>query len=167
MLEETTVVDSVEFRNALRQYPSGVTVVTAKNNDSSVFGVTVSAFMSVSLEPPLIVIGIDKKGGMHELLMSNDEFGVSLLKNTQAHISDAFAHRVPMPADPYEYLNDFPVVAGAAAQIVCRMWQRIDAGDHTLFIGELTATAVDPEWPLLYYNRDYRLLADDPKAKEQ
>lgn len=161
------MVDSVEFRNALRQYPSGVTVVTAKNPDNSVFGVTVSAFMSVSLEPPLIVIGIDKNGAMHELLLTNDEFGVSLLKNTQSHVSDAFARREPMPKEPYAELQGFPVIAGAAAQIVCRMWQRIDAGDHTLFIGELTATNVDPDWPLLYYNRDYRLLADDPRAKEQ
>lgn len=160
------MVDSAAFRDALRQYPSGVTVVTAKNPDGSVFGTTVSAFMSVSLEPPLIVIGIDKRGAMHELLTSNDEFGVSLLKNHQAEISDAFARRVPEPEEPYVDLGGFPVIKDAAAQIVCRMWQRVDAGDHTLFIGELKATAVDPEWPLLYYNRDYRLLADDPASKK-
>lgn len=159
------MVDSAQFRDALRQYPSGVTVVTAKNEDGSVFGTTVSAFMSVSLEPPLIVIGIDKNGAMHDLLMKNDEFGVSLLKNHQTNISDAFARRVPIPDDPYVEVGGFPVIKDAAAQIVCRMWQRVDAGDHVLFIGELTATNVDPEWPLLYYNRDYRLLADDPAAQ--
>ena len=141
----------LEFRRTMGRFATGVTVVSmlaeegaARNGSAErrrrAFGITVNAFMSVSLEPPLIAISIDKAAHAHATLASADRFAVSVLAEEQRHLSDHFAgRRVDPGLDPFVALAGFPVVDGAVAHIVCRSHDAFEAGDHTIFIGEVEA----------------------------
>jgi flavin reductase (DIM6/NTAB) family NADH-FMN oxidoreductase RutF len=148
------------FRQTLGRFASGITVVTTLQ-DGDVRGITVSAFLSVSLEPPLVLVSIDKKAHSHERMMKVEHYGVSILSEGQQSISNHFAGRAPDTTPEFETLENFPVVKGAVAQLVCRTAQKIDAGDHTLFIGEIEhLTWREDVQPLLYFHGKYRAVRE-------
>lgn len=158
--------DSRDFRQTLGRFATGITVVTMREAVREVhlprtFGITVNAFMSVSLEPPLVAVSIDKSARAHATLGSSDRFGISVLGADQAHLSDLFAGRpVAQRRDPFVDFADFPVVDGAIAQLVCRAHDRFDAGDHTLFVGRVEALRTREGSPLLYYRGAYQELPE-------
>lgn len=126
---------------------------------ATVHGMTVNAFMSVSLEPPLVAVGIDRNAKSHAALLAADRFGISVLGLDQQGLSDQFAGRpVPQQSDPFVMLDGFPVVDGALAQLVCRRWRQMEAGDHTLFVGEIEALQHRVGDPLLFFGGRYRAL---------
>lgn len=148
------------FRQTLGRFASGVTVVTTLQ-ESEVRGITVSAFLSVSLEPPLVLVSIDKKAHSHERMMNAEYYGVSILSEGQQSISNHFAGRAPDVTPEFETLHNFPVIKGAVAQIVCKTVQKVDAGDHTLFIGEIEGlTWQEDVQPLLYFHGKYKRVVD-------
>lgn len=147
-----------QFRKTLGRFASGVTVVTTETGDK-VHGITVSAFISVSLTPPLIAICIDKRATSHGLLLSSSRFGVSILSESQQQLSDHFAGRAASAEVRFERLDGMPVLDGALAQLVCTKVASHEAGDHTLFIGQVDAAAVRETRPLVYYSGGYRRLA--------
>jgi len=175
-----TSIDPRLFRDVLGRFATGVTVVTVRAPHdtagepaalraspdetiapATVHGMTVNAFMSVSLDPPLVAIGIDRKAKALAALLTTDRFGISVLEESQRGLSDQFAGRpVPQQHDPFVSLDGFPVVTGALAQIVCRRWRTMEAGDHTLFVGEVEALRHDTGDPLLYFGGRYRALLD-------
>lgn len=158
--------DSLAFRRTLGRFATGVTVVTmeADGHDDLVlgagpYGITVNAFMSLSLDPPLIAVSIDKKAGAHATLMSATRFGVSVLAADQTAVSDHFAGRqVTLGGDPFTALAGFPVIAGSVARLVSRVNRTVDVGDHTLFIGEVEAIERDDDAPLVFFGGQYREL---------
>lgn len=159
-----------DFRNALGRFATGVTVVTmlapeghedpAPHEQDGVFGLTVNAFMSVSLDPPLIAVSIDKRARAHATMLTAERFGVSVLTDGQQRLSDMFAGRpVQPPAQPFERFAGFPVLRGALAQLVLSTHQVHNAGDHTIFIGEVEALRYSEGQPLLFSQGQYGQLA--------
>ena len=155
-------VSSEQFRDALRHFPAGVTVVTILAGDD-VHGLTVSAFASVSPEPPLVAVMIDHKHRAYQLLeRPGAVFAVNFLGVEQRVLSDRFAWG-PEPerfgAGRWERaVTGAPVLADAIAWLDCTIASRHLAGTHSLFIGAVQASRVlRPDAPpLLYWNRDYR-----------
>lgn len=157
-------VDSASFRRALAQFASGVTVVTTRDAVGEPLGLTVSAFCSVSLSPPLVLVSVDVGSEAHAGFRDSGVFAVSILAEGQDDVSRLFAR--PGPAKFRELslspgLGGLPVVPGALAHIECEVRAAHPAGDHILYIGEIVALAVRPGRPLLYNRGGYRRLADE------
>lgn len=150
------MIDPRLFRNALGRFATGVTVVTMRAGGET-YGITVNAFMSVSLKPPLVAICIDQRANAHETLQEVERYGVSVLRAEQEALSDRFAGR-PVDlgeSDPFVEIDGFPLVAGALAQLLCRVVDVHEAGDHTLFIGEVERALLAEGAPLLYFGGRY------------
>jgi flavin reductase (DIM6/NTAB) family NADH-FMN oxidoreductase RutF len=154
-------VSSDEFRSVLGRFPSGVTVVTTKAVDGSDSGMTVSAFSSVSLEPPLVLICIEKTASAYQALTSSMGFVVNILSAGQEQIARRFA---VVDIDRFEGVgysrsqNGFAVLDDALGLIECRTVARHDAGDHTIIVGEVEAARASAGTPLLYYRGGYAQL---------
>ncbi len=143
------------FKQTMRRFASGVTVVTIQDQDG-VQGITVSAFISVSLEPPLALVSIAKKASIHPRLQKASHYGVSILSQHQDRASNHFAGWDDDVQPNYTWLDDHPVIDGALCQLLCRIVDKHDAGDHTLFVGHLEALAWHEGEPLVYFNGQYR-----------
>jgi flavin reductase (DIM6/NTAB) family NADH-FMN oxidoreductase RutF len=154
-----------DLRQVMRNWASGVTVVTAKN-DGQCHGMTVSAFTSISLQPPLVLVSLEKTSRTHEMIQASQHFGITILSDDQKDISDRFAGRMPALDDnrflglAVETLSSgVPFIVGGLAYLDCHIVHTYDSGLHTLFIGEVDAqcTALALK-PLLYHDQDYRSL---------
>jgi flavin reductase len=157
-------VTSEEYRAALRCFPSGVTIVTIRAGEQ-VHGLTVSAFASVSPEPPLVAIVIDHRHTAHDLLQQKGaSFAVNILRQDQVELSNRFAWMKDedrfQDADWGPAKTGAPVLADAIAWLDCTIHSRHAAGTHTIYVGEVQAShAVEvPDLPLVYWNRGYRHL---------
>lgn len=130
-------MDGKLLRQAFGKFPTGVTVVTWFDEDN-INGITVNSFTSVSLEPPLVLVSIDKKANSYEQLQ-NKPFTVNVLADDQEAIAWQFAGRPQEGLTiPWDKEGDSPSIAGAAGYFKCKQWQQFDAGDHVLFVGEIT-----------------------------
>jgi len=147
---------SREFRNAMGQFASGVVVISA-NSDSGAHAMTANAFMSGSLEPPLVVISVAVTARMHGLLQEQDGFGVSILTSVQERTSNHFAgRRSPDFAPRFADLEGMPTIDGAAVRIAADKIHAYACGDHTLFVGHVRALHSQQEVrPLLYHSGKY------------
>ncbi len=149
------MIDSREFRRTLGRFATGVTVVTMRAGPET-YGITVNAFMSVSLKPPLVAVSLDKRANAHETLRESDRFGVSILSAEQETLSDHFAGRLGQRLpNPFEEFHGFPVIRGALGHLVCRSFDVTDAGDHSIFLGEVEALKSVGGRPLLYFEGRY------------
>jgi flavin reductase (DIM6/NTAB) family NADH-FMN oxidoreductase RutF len=153
-----------EFKDALRHFASGVTIVTLRAGDR-VHGLTVSSFASVSAEPPLIAVMIDRRHQAHSMLEEEGAvFAVNILGNDQKELSDRFAWL--KDEDRFAKGNwgagatGAPVLEDALVWLDCTIHSRVAAGTHTIYIGRVRAARVPRpnESPLIYWNRDYREL---------
>jgi flavin reductase (DIM6/NTAB) family NADH-FMN oxidoreductase RutF len=154
------------FRDALRHFPAGVTLVTLSAGGVR-HGLTVSAFASVSPEPPLVAVMIDHQHRAHELLERPDAvFAVNILAEDQRELSNRFAW-TKESEDRFSAgrwtvaVTGAPVLEDAVAWLDCTIFSRHAAGSHSLYIGRVEASAVPrPDAPpLVYWNRDYRRIA--------
>ena len=158
------MISSEEFRLALRHFPAGVTIVTIRAGERT-HGLTVSAFASVSAEPPLIAIIIENRHKAHVMLEEPGAvFAVNILGEEQSELSNRFAwvkdeDRFAM-GDWTTAATGAPVLKDALAWLDCRIHARYPAGSHTVYIGEVHASNVPKEEapPLIYWNRGYRKL---------
>lgn len=149
----------------MARFASGVTVVTARNADGAFVGFTASAFSSLSLDPPLLLVCLQKDADCYAAFMESADFAVSILAHGQDHIAIRFATKsidklmdTPVTAGT---IAGLPLVTGASAHCECRMQQRVDGGDHTILIGEVVRAEVSDAEPLLHYNRHFgRFLPD-------
>jgi flavin reductase (DIM6/NTAB) family NADH-FMN oxidoreductase RutF len=145
----------------LGRFPSGVTVVTTKNGDGSDEGMTVSAFCSLSLNPPLVLICIEKNASAYRALISAPGFVVNILAASQEHIARRFAI---VDIDRFEGVgysrsqNGFAVLDDVLGVIECATFAMHDAGDHTILVGEVEAARAQSGTPLLYYRGGYAQL---------
>ncbi|MGW6913536.1 flavin reductase family protein [Kitasatospora sp. NPDC054939] len=158
-----------EFRAALSQLAAGVTLVTVRDpEDGEDVGMTATSFLSVSLEPPLVLISVREDSRMDEVLSRADTWAVSLLAEEQKALGSRFAMKgrlsdrllfadTPHHRGPH---SGAPLVDGALATVECRTEQRIPAGDHTLLLGRVLEARVDDPGarPLLYFRGGYRRL---------
>jgi flavin reductase (DIM6/NTAB) family NADH-FMN oxidoreductase RutF len=162
--------DPTLFRQVLGRFATGVTVVTVCKDDVK-RGMTANAFTSVSLDPPLILVSVDKLADTHGLLMESDAFCVNILAEHRREWSDWWAGKAPKDEDQFATIpcstkaTGSPVLDDCLGYIDCTIWARYDGGDHTLFVGQVQEAAVnnDPDLkPLLFFASRYRKLADEP-----
>lgn len=159
MQSEALQIDPFTYRKALGHFTSGVTVITTAIH-GTVHGMTANAFCSVSLNPPLVLISIDKKTAMHELLAQSGFYGVSVLTQNQEAYSRHFAGK-PQENLPirFTWQKNCPLLEGSLAQLVCRITDTHPAGDHTLYIGQVEYLSYsDGQPPLLFYSGKYQAL---------
>jgi flavin reductase (DIM6/NTAB) family NADH-FMN oxidoreductase RutF len=154
-------MDDRQFRTAMGKFATGVTVITTEV-DGSVHGMTANAFMSVSLDPKLVVISIDAKAKILENIKESKSFSVNILAANQQELSMIFAGQLKEHREVvFDRLDGKPVLPGAVAQIVCEVSAVHVEGDHTLFIGKVTDIHLEDAEPLLFYNGRYRVLTEE------
>jgi len=159
----TVTQHSADFRTAMGQFATGVTVVTTLDGDRPQ-GITVNALASVSLEPPLVLVALDRRRFIVPALEACGRYAVCILAEDQQWLSDCFAGANVTPgreafcgAAWAPGATGLPLLHGAAASLECTVVNRIEAGDHLLFVGHVDAVALHDETapPLLYHRRRY------------
>lgn len=151
-------IDPDSFRAVLGRFASGVTVVTTRDSEGMDLGMTVSAFCSLSLEPPLVLVCIAKDAGMHEALIRENIFIVNILSDGQEALARRFAAANCKRFDGVGYTRGNAEVArldDALAHLECTVKDLSDGGDHTIVIGEVQAVSHNDAKPLLYYRGGY------------
>ena len=157
-------ITNEEFRRALSRFASGVTVVTLRDKDGMPHGITVSAFSSVSMNPPLILVCIDKNAGSHQAFHESERFVVNILSENQSEHSDQFASKIPdkfINIHHHENVEGIPVLKNALVNLGCRLVSDFIAGDHTVFVGEIEKAHVNEGSPLVYYQGNYRKIVEN------
>lgn len=161
------------LKAAMRRFPQGVTVVTIQSNGQPL-GITVASFTSISLTPPLILVSIAKGTFYHDPIVTSNSFAVNILASDQADISERFAGKVPQGEDRFHSVKSrigasgSPLMENALSWIECCNWKTIDAGDHTIILGEVIDCSIGKEAaPLLYFNRQYATITQlTPLARD-
>ena len=154
-------VEPDEFRAVLGRFASGVTILTARDTKGLDHGMTVSAFCSVSLTPPLVLACIDRTAEMLEILGKATHFGINILEEGQEALSRRFAE---LPSGRFDGIGYTRAESGvvllddALAQLDCRRVDRHDAGDHAIYVGEVEWASCRQDRPLLYYRGGYAQL---------
>ena len=162
-------VTAAEFRAACGLFASGVTVVTRRLPDDSPYGMTVSSFTSVSLEPPLVLVCIDRKARFLKNLEPDQPFGINILSERQQQIATRFADR--NEEDRFAGLawmpgwNGVPLVSGVVATFACALQQIIESGDHFILIGEARQIQRHKGSPLIWCDRGYHYLPGVGRAE--
>ena len=156
-------IDTREFRNCCGRFATGITVVTTEV-EGTTHGMTANGFMSVSLQPPLILVSVGNQARMHTLLPQSQRYGVSVLSEAQLPFSNHFAGRPDDTLEiPFIRAHDMPLLDGAVAHLVARVVDAHAAGDHTLYIGQVEYLKWEDGRPLLYYAGAYNHLKADPQ----
>jgi len=151
-------VTQEQFRNALGSFASGVTAVTTKDANGKLLGITVSAFCSVSLSPPMVLICIEKTAGCHYAFEESNVFVVNILREGEAETSELFASVIDNKFEEIEYslgIDGVPILTNALATLECRVKFSYHGGDHSIFVGEVENVSVDDGSPLMYFRGNY------------
>jgi len=158
------------FREAMGEFPTGVTVVTVACDNGTMHGTTVNSFSSVSLDPMLVLVCLNEKSCGLGLIERAGAFAVNVLSAGQQDVSRRFASR-NRPAGPAMFdgvpfepgVTGCPVLAGAAASFDCRLRQSHRAGDHLIVLGEVVALVHRPQLePLVFHAGTYKALEHEP-----
>ncbi|HEY0607209.1 MAG TPA: flavin reductase family protein [Herpetosiphonaceae bacterium] len=154
-------IDQAEFRRIMGHFASGVTVVTVCR-EGTCHGITVSSFCSLSLEPPLVLICIDRRYTSHEKIQQSEAFAINILAEDGEWLSRHFASRDDDKFAKVGYHtgeSGAPLLDEALATIECRLVDQFPGGDHTIFVGQVLAmSAQDEGRPLLYFRSGYHKL---------
>jgi flavin reductase (DIM6/NTAB) family NADH-FMN oxidoreductase RutF len=154
-------MDDRKFRTAMGKFATGVTVI-ATEVVGDVHGMTANAFMSVSLDPKLVVVSIGEKAKILNKIKESKIFTVNILAADQQELSMIFAGQLKEHKEViFDRLDGKPVLAGAVAQIACEVSAEHVEGDHTLFIGKVTDIHLEDAEPLLFYSGKYRSLTEE------
>lgn len=155
-----TGIDEYRFRSVLSRFASGVTVVTAVAAGVD-HGITVSAFCSLSLDPPLVLVCIDHETEMHRILSNSTAFAVNVLAADQEELARKFSDPDNDRFDGTSFArgaNGAALLTGVAAHIQCALVQSFKGGDHTVHVGRVEAAEASDAQPLLYYRGGYARL---------
>ncbi len=148
-----------ELREALARWARGVAVV-ATRQEGTVTALTVSAFMAVSLDPPLIAVALGEQAPLTALLEEGARFGVSILAADQRRLAGVFADAFAVDRSAFAEAGD-PVLDGSLAALGCSVAAVHAAGDHRLVLGAVESVRLGEGAPLLYFDRAYRALEGD------
>jgi flavin reductase (DIM6/NTAB) family NADH-FMN oxidoreductase RutF len=144
----------------MARLPAGVVVVSARIGDEF-RGLTASSLVSISLSPPMVLVGIEQESQTRAAILQTHAFNVSLLTRSQEFIADRFAGRAPAIDSRWASLphrlgdNGVPLVEGASAWLECRVVQSHRAGDHDVFIAEVEAAGIGEGDPLILWDRTF------------
>jgi flavin reductase (DIM6/NTAB) family NADH-FMN oxidoreductase RutF len=156
--EQRMAIDETGFKKALSHFASGVTVVTTEL-EGKLFGMTVAAFASLSLSPPLVLVCIEKRVKSHDAIAAARKFGVSILGADQVEVSNRFASRSDDKFAGIEHRRGelgVPLLQGAITSLECRVTEQLEGGDHTIFVGEVMWAETREGAPLVYFRGGYR-----------
>jgi flavin reductase (DIM6/NTAB) family NADH-FMN oxidoreductase RutF len=154
-------VESSTFRAVLGRFASGITVITARDADGIDAGMTVSAFSSLSLNPPLILVCVDRGSSAGPALEAASHFAVNILSDEQEALSRRFSQKDVDRFDGVGFTRSAhgpALLEGALATLECRVAARHPGGDHTILVGEVLDASMHEGHPLLYYRSGYRRL---------
>jgi flavin reductase (DIM6/NTAB) family NADH-FMN oxidoreductase RutF len=154
-------VSAHDFKTALGQFASGVTVVTTRDAEGQPLGLTISSFCSVSLEPPLVLVCVDLRSETNAGFEASKMFGLSVLAEGQEEWSRRFASGGPAKFGDVTIetgTHGVVLVPGALAHLECRVTASYEAGDHVIYVGEVVRIHVNPGRPLVYQAGAYRRL---------
>lgn len=166
-------LSAAEFREAMGCFATGVTIVTV-DLDGEVHGMTANAFASVSVDPLLLLVCVDRNARTHAHLHAKKRFGINILAEHQRRISEYYA----LPEYTHERAEEeagarfdrtghgTPVLRGALAYLECKLQSTQEAGDHTIFIAEVEEVVVRQGEPLLFFRGKYRKIGEEMAAEE-
>jgi flavin reductase (DIM6/NTAB) family NADH-FMN oxidoreductase RutF len=168
-------VDPLRLRRVLSRYPTGVTVVGTRHVPSGVCGLTVNAFTSVSLEPPMVLVCVDRSSNTHACIEVAGEFSVSVLSAEQAALAVRFAQKRDDKFDGVLHrlsAGGLPLMEGAAAWVEARVEEELSGGDHTIFLAHVLRAESGDAPPLVFHGGAYGRLdgevaAESPAAAEE
>lgn len=150
-----TEIDARRFRRVMGRFATGVTVITARDGEE-VRGMTATAFVSASLDPPLCVVSVARRARMHRLLLKAGRYGVSILAEGQEEYSRHFAgRRARALAIGFDEIAGVPLLADACGRIATEIAACHDCGDHSLFVGRILSMDCDDRPPLVYHAGRY------------
>lgn len=159
----TSRISPAEFKSALAAVCTPVTVVTTVH-DGRPHGTTVSSFCSLSLEPPMVLVSLDRSSELLSLIGQSGRYGVNVLAGHQSAIAEAFARKGQdkFAGVRHEIIADLPRIHGASVWLQCRLTELVDGGDHMIAIGLVEQATRMPTEPLMYHDRTFRALAALP-----
>jgi flavin reductase (DIM6/NTAB) family NADH-FMN oxidoreductase RutF len=159
-------VDPVVFREALAAVAAPVAVVTSFDGERP-HGTTVSAFCSLSLEPPLVLVSLDRGSDLLRMIRHSRRYGINVLSDDQEEIATRFARKgaEKFAEVPWALDTDLPRLAGTSSWMACRLHGLVDGGDHVIAIGFVEHAAASPSHPLLYRQRAFGTLNRRPPAQ--
>jgi flavin reductase (DIM6/NTAB) family NADH-FMN oxidoreductase RutF/flavin-dependent dehydrogenase len=161
--------DRRDFRRALGQFATGVTVVTARTSNGRNIGITVNSFSSVSLDPPLILWSVSRQTGSFSDFMNVTHFAVNVLEAKQHHLSRQFSTPLADKFAGVEFGDSkagVPILKGVIAQFVCRKVRHYDGGDHVIFVGEVEEYKYEDGEPLVFHSGRYRVATRHPDISD-
>jgi len=156
-------IERNELRRVMGHFATGVTVITTISKQGAPFGLTANAFMSVSLEPPLLLISVDRKAESFPHFEESKVFTVNILRDDQESLSRKFAVSGGNKFEGVAYHvggNGVPILEGTLAHVECRVYAAHDGGDHILYLGEIQEAETREGKPLLFYRGGYRAISD-------
>lgn len=169
MTNADTALDPRQFRRALGNFASGVTIVTACGPDGRKVGVTANSFNSVSLEPPLILWSLDKRSSAWDVFQAASHFTVNILASDQIALSNHFARPQEDKFNGIEHhsgLGGAPLFSNCSGNFQCAHYQHIDAGDHWLIIGQVEKFEDFGRSPLVYHQGGYAMVLPHPRGRK-
>ncbi len=159
-------VTKEQFKQTMSCWASGITIITTKHEDG-MLAMTASSFTSLSAEPPLILVAVNKTARIHPKIAEQKAFGVMILASNQEETSSCGAgFRGPegnflAGIAFHQKITGAPILNDCLAWLDCSLYASHDAGDHTIYIGKIEATGSQEGEPLLWYSRGYRRLAEE------
>ena len=148
------------FRDVMARLPAGVVIVSARTADGY-RGLTASSLVSISAEPPMVLVGLERESATRNAVVDTGAFNVNVLTRSQEFIADRLAGRTPALDPTWKDLshrlgaNGIPLLDGCAAWLECRLVQLQPAGDHDICIGAVEAAAVGTGDPLILWDRAF------------
>lgn len=154
-------IDKALFREVMGQFATGVTIVTGRL-DEQCHGMTANAFTSVSLDPTLVLVCVNREARTHQFIADAGAFAVNILAEAQQHLAELFSRRWDgtdrfAAVDHHHGPSGSPIIDGCLAYLDCHLVAAYPSGDHTIYVGEVVEADISRDGrPLLYYDRGYR-----------
>ncbi len=155
--------DAKLLRQIMGQFATGVTVVTTRYGDGEITAMTANAVMSLSLDPPLVVVSVEKKAMIHRCLNDGQCYAINILTQSQEDISTRFATPGPKDFTGLEWTDSgtgAPILKDTLGYLDCKLTGVLEAGDHDMFVGEVVGGDLGGGEPLLFYGGKYRTLGE-------
>lgn len=160
-------IDSKAFRRALGNFATGVTIITTRGTDGTNIGVTASSFNSLSMDPPLILWSSIKETPSCKVFESATHFAVNILASDQMHMSNHFARQQEDKFDGVEWeagIGGAPLFPNCAGRFQCESYEKLDGGDHWIFVGKVVAFDDFGRSPLCFHQGSYSMVFSHPET---
>ena len=151
------------FKQAMSRFPSGVVIVTSTNTDGKKYGFTASAFTSVSLEPPLILVCLANSADCYQSFLTNDKFAVNVISPKQHDLAFKFATKGTEKFDGNDFIageSGLPIIPECIFSLECDVMHRYPGGDHQILVGEVQYANINEGDPSIWYEGKFRELSN-------